>query len=229
MRLATRIAYALLSPGTAAAVRAELKLAQARILASLSARQRRARAAIPRSGLRIQLGCGNRYMDGWINIDIVADRVDLVHDLRRPLPFATGSARLIYSEHVLEHLAFEHAAALLRECRRVLENGGTLRLGVPDAGLYLARYAAGDTSFFEPLRHLGGAVEPLDTPMKVVNQMMRMGGAHLFAWDFETLQQQLRAAGFSNITRFAPGQASSAELCLDDPAHNFETLYVEAT
>ncbi|MBK6390598.1 MAG: hypothetical protein IPF70_08520 [Saprospiraceae bacterium] len=53
-------------------------------------------------------------------------------------------------------------------------------------------------------------------------------GAHLFAGDFETMKLTMEQAGLINITQYEPGNASSAKLCLDDPVHAFETLYVEA-
>jgi hypothetical protein len=64
--------------------------------------------------------------------------------------------------------------------------------------------------------------------MEVINQMFRMGGAHKYAWDFETLTLALSEAGFKNIVRHPSGCASTAHLCLDDPEHAFETLYAEA-
>jgi len=59
--------------------------------------------------------------------------------------------------------------------------------------------------------------------------MFRMGGAHQFAWDFAALAGALTEAGFHDIQREPSGHASSDELCLDDPDHAFETLYIEAT
>lgn len=56
----------------------------------------------------------------------------LVHDLRRPLPFADNSADAVYSSHVLEHLNREHARKLVGEMRRVLRAGGIVRVAVPD-------------------------------------------------------------------------------------------------
>jgi predicted SAM-dependent methyltransferase len=168
-------------------------------------------------------------MPGWLNVDANGTSSDLHWDLRRPLPLKNGSCRRIYSEHLLEHLTKEDAEKLLKECYRLLEPGGTLRLGVPDAELYLRSYVEGRTGFFKDLAHLGGAVNELSTPIDVINQMFRMGGAHQFAWDFNALAGSLRAAGFIDIQRRQPGEASCAELCLDDPEHAFETLYVEAT
>jgi len=182
-----------------------------------------------KSDLKLHLGCGRRAMAGWINIDAEdGPGVDLRWDLRDRLPCAEGVAALVYSEHVLEHLEFEDAIPLLAEIHRVLAPGGRLRLGVPDAERYLRAYASGDERFFHALRHIGSPSLPLDTPIKVINQMFRMGGAHCFAWDFETLSRHLTEAGFVDVERFDSGRSSLAALCLDDPEHAPETLYVEA-
>jgi SAM-dependent methyltransferase len=180
-------------------------------------------------GLKLHLGCGRRIFPGWVNVDAYSGPgVDLTWDLRYRLPFGDGSSHLIYSEHVLEHLHQDEALDLLRECWRMLQPGGVIRIGVPDASLYLASYAVGDTAFFANLRHLGGAVEPLDNPIDVVNQMFRMGGSHHFAWDYPALRTALGREGFGTVRRWNAGEASQPELCRDDPAHAFETLYVEA-
>jgi hypothetical protein len=76
--------------------------------------------------------------------------------------------------------------------------------------------------------NIGNPVSALDTPIKVINQMFRLGGAHPYAWDFETLSHELAGAGFTDIGRWSSGQSSRPELCLDDPSHAPETLYVEA-
>src|SRR6185312_6744609 len=89
-----------------------------------------------------------------------------------------------------------------------------LRIGVPDAALYLRRYLENQTDFFSKLRHLGGAVQPLETPIEVINQMFRMGGAHRFAWDFPTLKLGLERTGFIAIRQRSSGNTSRPELCL---------------
>jgi SAM-dependent methyltransferase len=63
-------------------------------------------------------------------------------DLRRPLPFASGSFRGVYAAHVLEHLEPAEARRFLAEVFRLLEPGGVVRIVVPDlegiARAYLA-------------------------------------------------------------------------------------------
>lgn len=94
-------------------------------------------------------------------------------------------------------------------------------LGVPDAELYLRKYAENSTEFFQGLAHLGGAAKPLSVPIDVINQMFGIGGHHLFAWDDDTLSSALESIGFTGVARWAPGQAFSAEICPDNLAHYF--------
>jgi SAM-dependent methyltransferase len=50
-------------------------------------------------------------------------------DLNCPLPFSSGTFPVIFCSHVLEHV--DAPIALLRECRRILEERGCLLLGLP--------------------------------------------------------------------------------------------------
>lgn len=122
----------------------------------------------------------------------------------------------------------DEAIGLLKECFRILVPAGIIRLGVPDAEIYLRAYVEDRSEFFKEIQHLGGAVVPLSNPMDVINQMFRMGGAHRFSWDFATLSSSLDTLEFAQIKRWNPGEASCSEICLDDSAHAFETMYVEA-
>ena len=52
--------------------------------------------------LRLNLACGFHPKAGWVNVDLI-EGADLQLDLRRPLPFPTGSVSHIYSEHPPMH------------------------------------------------------------------------------------------------------------------------------
>lgn len=110
---------------------------------------------------RINVGCGLNAPEGWLNVDrspnLVLDRVRPVKvllrrlgvlseahmaawprnivrlDVRKGLPYPDGSFEGVYSSHMLEHLYFDQAQAVLREFRRVLRPGGIVRLALPDA------------------------------------------------------------------------------------------------
>lgn len=79
-------------------------------------------------------------MVGWVNVDLIGLPTDLVWDLRKGIPFPDESIDAIFHEHVLEHVTPIAILPFLRECRRVLRTGGTLRVGVPDAERYIRDY-----------------------------------------------------------------------------------------
>jgi predicted SAM-dependent methyltransferase len=175
--------------------------------------------------LRVNIGCGPNALPGWINLDAArGERIDVVWDLRRGLPFADESCAAVCGEHVIEHVPRADAEKLLGECRRALQRGGVLRLSTPDAGRYLRSYA-GDGEF---LRHPSFA-EPVETPMDRVNQMMRESGQHLWCYDAESLLLLLRKAGFSRAVEQEFGKSLDPSMRgIDSEGRAFESLYVEA-
>src|SRR5438132_451539 len=110
----------------------ELKLALVHLYAKLSPFERaKIRALRPQRELKINVGNGPFKHNGWINIDcqLASDKHSLAFDLRRQWPLETGSARLIFSEHVFEHFSYpEEIQHILSECRRVLDKDGVLRV-----------------------------------------------------------------------------------------------------
>jgi hypothetical protein len=52
-----------------------------------------------RSPLKLNLGCGALPLKGWVNVDLAGLPVDLIWDLRYPLPFPANSVDTIFHEH----------------------------------------------------------------------------------------------------------------------------------
>jgi predicted SAM-dependent methyltransferase len=180
--------------------------------------------ALPASDLRINLGCGYSPMEGWINVDMArGPRVDIVWDLRRGLPFRNDSSEAIFSEHVIEHLPKEGAEDLVRECYRVLQPGGVLRLSTPDAGRFLRSYA-GDADFL----HHPEFSEAIETPLDRINMMMREGGQHLWTYDAASLLLLLGKVGFTSVVEQKFGESWHPQMQgIDSESRAFESLYVE--
>jgi predicted SAM-dependent methyltransferase len=151
--------------------------------------------------LILNIGCGKLVREGWVNVDIVPKRGAFFLNAKKCLPFKDMTVLHIHCEHFLEHIDYPIAKFFLKECHRVLIPQGSIRLILPDAEKYFQAYCEKNAEFFEKLKSLGGAAEPFRTPIEIINQMFRMGGAHRFAWDFETLELNLRMAGFVNIQR----------------------------
>ncbi|HEV8071800.1 MAG TPA: methyltransferase domain-containing protein [Planctomycetaceae bacterium] len=174
------------------------------------------------TGLKLHFGCGGNLKPGFVNIDL-ANGADLTLDLREKLPFADDSCLVIYSEHFLEHIDYPNGAhALLRECYRVLQPGGTFSVGVPDTEWPLLEYAGQRNDGYFNLVKQQWHPEWCKTRLEHINFHFRQGTEHKFAYDFETMESLLKSVGFTDVKRRAcnPG--------LDQSSWAVGTLYVDA-
>ncbi len=210
-----RVAKHAVSPRLRGTARVVVTIAFAQI------EKKKVRAILTSSPVWLHLGCGGEHKAGWTNIDLVGDPVDLAWNLASPLPFPDSSADAIFHEHLLEHLPLAAGAALLEECYRLLKPGGTLRIGVPDAGALIAAYRHHDDAYLVAL-HPG-----CPTRMLAVQELFYWH-RHCTMFDEETLAFVFRAAGFPQprVKQFGDSALSPAP---DTPRRRLETLYMEAT
>lgn len=174
---------------------------------------RRARR-FPRSGLKLHLGCGTVRLDGWVNIDLasrareLATPPDLSVDVRHELPFPNGSARLIYHEHLMEHLTIEEGTRCLRDWLRVLEPDGVLRIATPDLEYLVERYRGA----WRDQAWLGlPEYAFIRTRAEMLNVALRWWD-HRYVYDGEELERRMREAGFGTVRRCALGRSPVPEL-----------------
>lgn len=181
-------------------------------------------AGLPSRDLCINIGCGSARLAEWVNLDAArAEGVDVVWDVTKGLPFQSASCSAIFGEHIIEHIAKEEVEELLKDCHRVLQPGGVLRLSTPDAELYLRSYA-GDREFLRREDFL----EPAEAPLDRINIIMRAYG-HRWLYDGETLTLALQRAGFSKIVRQRYGESLHPRMKdIDLELRAFESLYIEA-
>jgi predicted SAM-dependent methyltransferase len=147
--------------------------------------------------LKLNLGCGGVYLNGWVNIDIDSEKADLKHDLKTPLPYEDNTVDFIYCEHFLEHLPVSDGLALLCECRRVLKPGGVVRVAVPNLNYLLFRY------FFFWKRqswYKKYGYEWIGTNAEMVNICFREWG-HQYLYNAKELKRRLVEAGFGKVSR----------------------------
>jgi SAM-dependent methyltransferase len=92
--------------------------------------------------LKLNLGCGQKYLPGYVNCDVLPHvKADRYFDLNRfPYPFEAGGVDEIWMDNVLEHL--DDVVAVMGELHRLLRPGGRLRLRVP--------YAKSDWAYLDP-------------------------------------------------------------------------------
>lgn len=206
--------------------------------AVLPLQSRKARRIASTGSIRLHLGCGPLLKQGWVNIDLaqptpksflawvarkrssVKNELDLMWDLRRGLPFPNNSVKAIFSEHLLEHFDYGAGFALLVECRRVLQPGGVLRIGVPDLERYIHAYHGMD-----PI--IDDCRPGRPTPAIALSEIFFHHG-HKATYDYETLAFVCREVGFSLVehSAFAQGRLGAE---VDSEMRRTETLYIEAT
>lgn len=142
--------------------------------------------------IKLHLGCGKRFLPGFVHVDI-ADFPHIDHRvLADKLPFiADESAELIYSSHMFEYWDRQEAKTVLAEWRRVLAPGGTLRIAVPDFDKLIEVYKmTGDLD--KILGPLFGRMEVgLDKPIY-----------HKTTYSFDSMRVLLENSGFRDVRRY---------------------------
>lgn len=83
--------------------------------------------------IRLNLGCGDDYRKGWVNVNIDPSfDPDVVLDLEEsPWPWADDQFERILLDNVLEHIVPPRRIPFLNECRRVLRDGGEMIVRLP--------------------------------------------------------------------------------------------------
>lgn len=143
--------------------------------------------------MKLHLGCGKRFIPGFVHIDL-ADypHIDHRHDVRSLPMIADGGAELAYACHVLEYFDRIEVLDVLAEWRRVLSRGGVLRLAVPDFEALAAVYSRS--------HDLNQVIGPIFGRWKAPGSSGTM--YHRTVYDFASLKAVLESAGFANVHRY---------------------------
>lgn len=80
--------------------------------------------------MKLNLGCGKKRLDGYINVDVPDSGADVECDVQ-VLPWPDGVADEVVAIHLLEHIPMLNAALVVKEWARVLKPGGTLVMELP--------------------------------------------------------------------------------------------------
>ena len=139
--------------------------------------------------IKLNLGCGRKILNGWINIDKIPQHPEVVEDDVSILEnIQDETVDIIYACHVLEHFGRHEIENVAKCWSRKLKSGGKIRIAVPDFEAVCKRYIEkkdikemiGFTS--------GGQKNEYDY--------------HKIVFDFHSLKNLLEKAGFEDIKRY---------------------------
>ncbi|MGH9161084.1 MAG: hypothetical protein ACRD2X_14005 [Vicinamibacteraceae bacterium] len=149
-------------------------------------------------GLLVNLGCGVRPKDQWINVDSrPLPYVEVVADVRR-LPFEPGSVAAFEAAHLVEHFRqHEMQTEILPYWLTLLKPGGTLRIVCPNLAAVIEESAAGRLTLDQAEALIFGGQE-------------YEGNDHFAMYWPESLQSMLAAAGFSRSEVVARNRMNGA-------------------
>jgi predicted SAM-dependent methyltransferase len=157
---------------------------------------------------RIQIGSGDRRLDGWLCTDI-AWNARLHLDATKPWPVPDGSVSHVYADNVIEHVRMPAARSLLRHTLNALASGGAIRLATPDIERIARMYLADDETtqaHMERNRRAGYAVH---YPVDLLTNTYTEAGHYLgYLWDWTALSTELRAAGYTDVQRSETGDSA---------------------
>jgi predicted SAM-dependent methyltransferase len=139
--------------------------------------------------IHLHLGCGNRYLPGFIHIDSNPfDHVDHICQLDDLTPIKTNSAGLIYASHCLEYFDLYQVDNVLQEWHRCLIPNGILRVAVPNFSKLVTVY--------KKTNDLNRILGPLfgRWPLKNGKNIY-----HRTVYDYDLLCNVMMRNGFGNI------------------------------
>jgi predicted SAM-dependent methyltransferase len=143
--------------------------------------------------LRLNLGCGQNILDGWRNSD---------DDIRTVLSTVqTNTVDFILVEHVCEHTTAPEMLRFFDECRRVMRDGATLRICVPEPKISMEMW------------HLRDLI---------------LGHGHQQVLKLHSLTVGLYAAGFVNVVQSDRKECDGHWRVIGIEKDDLESLRVEA-
>lgn len=169
---------------------------------------------------KLHIGCGKHVLMGWLNSDFLPSCRRIFHlDATQRFPFEDETFDYIFSEHMIEHISYQAGQNMLRECQRVLNQSGRIRISTPDLAFLLDLYQNPKSAL--QIDYIDWAMQFIEDNGKdnikekikekvkenvkenvvfIINNFVRNWG-HTFIYDEDTLRQAMTEAGFVSVAR----------------------------
>ncbi len=135
-------------------------------------------------GIKLHLGCGDWWFDGYINIDQgIIGGTDMIVDISKELPFQDNVAEVIESHDVIEHFTQVGIEAMVQDWYRILIKGGRVVGTLPEFEELTKAYIAATGEEKELLkRHVYG-----------------IENDHKWGYTYESIKELFSKHGFQDI------------------------------
>jgi len=153
---------------------------------------------MPNKPLKINFGCGEDKLTGWVNLDKNKEyNPDVVWDLEQfPYPFESESAEEIMWKDVLEHISWRLVKKALKETYRILKKNGKVYIQCPDLEAIAKKIILNPNFSFDDLKGYeaisywvyGRQDDPITGGL---------GGFHKTGFTIQTLRDLLQETGFT--------------------------------
>lgn len=99
--------------------------------------------------LRLNLGAGLVTPDNWVNVDLKPTNENVIQaDILKGLPIPNSYFDFVLMNHVLQTFTYNEHKAVLKEVRRVMKPGATIRILTPDFEKALDVYRSAQWDYF---------------------------------------------------------------------------------
>ncbi len=125
--------------------------------------------------MKIIIGAGKTALDGWISTQETELNVLKKSDLEKN--FSKERPTVFLAEHVWEHMTFEEGLLAAKNCYEYLEEGGYMRVAVPDKNFR--------NEWYQNLVKVGGNGDPAHPTY-----------THKIVYDYKTFSEIFMQTGF---------------------------------
>lgn len=126
--------------------------------------------------MRVIIGAGKVIQDGWISTQ--EKELNLLNRDDFLRLFSLEKPRAFLAEHVWEHMTYEEGCIAAKNCFDFLQDGGYLRIAVPDRNFR--------NEWYQNMVRIGGNGDPSHPAF-----------THKIVYDYRTLSQVFEQAGFT--------------------------------
>jgi predicted SAM-dependent methyltransferase len=146
--------------------------------------------------MKLNLGCGENYIEGFVNVDIDKNvKTDKILNLNvLPYPYTDNSIDKILCLSTIDYLSID-VFDFLKECYRILKPNGTLEIRMPNMFCLQTRvrYLFGKIDTERRIMHPYRTMNVFTSPKELRKYLLRIG--------FSTIENKLKYKFMSDYIR----------------------------